>query len=55
MAELLAARHKSTSGCLQPFRFVALDDENHARLRMVIDLLLDQPVVSGLSRKPRSF
>src|SRR5271165_6680728 len=33
MAELLPPRRKSTSGCLQPFRFVALDDEDHTRLR----------------------
>src|SRR5215472_1674414 len=27
MAEVLVARRESTSGCLQPFRFIALDDE----------------------------
>jgi hypothetical protein len=30
------------SGCLQPFRFVALDDEDHTRLRMTLESLLDQ-------------
>ena len=30
MAELLATKQESPSGCLQPFRFVALDDENHS-------------------------
>ena len=44
VAELLAARGESTSGCLQPFRFVALDDDQ-TRLRMALDLLLDR--VSG--------
>ena len=29
MAELLSVRRKSQSGCLQPFRFVALEDEYH--------------------------
>jgi hypothetical protein len=41
MAELLAARSKSISGCLQPFRFIALADEDHTRLRMVMELLSD--------------
>ena len=36
MAELLSARSESKSGCLQPFRFVALDDEDPTRLRMIL-------------------
>jgi hypothetical protein len=39
MAELLAARRESTSGCLQPFRFIALADEDHTRLRMALESL----------------
>ena len=39
MAELLATKCESTSGCLQPFRFIALDDENHTRLRMALKSL----------------
>ncbi len=39
MAELLAARDRSESGCLQPFRFVALDDADHTRLCMTLDSL----------------
>jgi len=42
MAELLTARNESPSGCLQPFRFVALADEDHARLRTALDLLSDR-------------
>lgn len=42
MAELLAAKYKASSGCLQPFRFVALDDENHTRLRLALASLLNQ-------------
>jgi hypothetical protein len=38
MAEFLAARSKSTSGCLQPFKFIALADEDHTRLSMVMEL-----------------
>src|ERR1700740_1313714 len=54
MAELLAARRESSSGCLQPFRFVALDDD-HTRLRMALDSLLDRTVVSVRSSKPPSL
>jgi hypothetical protein len=52
MAELLVARRESTSGCLQPFRFVALDDESHTRLRMALELLLDQAMIGVRSKKP---
>lgn len=51
MAEVLAARRESTSGCLQPFRFVALDDEDHTRLRMALESLLDQTLVGVPSSK----
>jgi hypothetical protein len=51
MAELLAARCGSSSGCLQPFRFVALDDEDHTRLRMALESLLDQTTVGVPSSK----
>jgi hypothetical protein len=53
MAELLVAKHESTSGCLQPFRFVAMDDENHTRLRMALESLLDQTTVGHPSSKRR--
>jgi PilZ domain len=55
MAELLAARRQSTSGCLQPFRFVALGDEDHTRLRMVLEAHADQITVGGPSSKPHSL
>jgi c-di-GMP-binding flagellar brake protein YcgR len=45
MAELLSARCESKSGCMQPFRFVALDDEDHTRLRMTLESLLDQTII----------
>lgn len=51
MAELLPPRRESTSGCLQPFRFVALDDQDHSRLRMAMESLLDQNVVRVPSSK----
>ena len=45
MAELLSPTCQSASGCLQPFRFVALDDEHHTRLRMTLESLLDQTLI----------
>jgi hypothetical protein len=57
-AELLSARCESTSGCLQPFRFVALDDEDHTRLRVALESHLGPtgPTVIGApSTKPRLF
>jgi hypothetical protein len=54
MAELLSPR-KSTSACLQPFRFIALDDEDHTRLRMALDSFLDQSVTGVPSSKGRAF
>ena len=48
MAELLSARRGSKSGCLQPFRFVALEDEDHSRLRMTLESLRDQTLIGVL-------
>jgi hypothetical protein len=47
MAEVLSARSKSKSGCLQPFRFVALEDEDHTRLRMTLESLRDQTLIGS--------
>ena len=47
MAELLCARGKSKSGCLQPFRFVALEDEAHARLRTTLESLRSQILIGS--------
>ena len=54
LAEVLAARRELTSGCLQPFRFVALEDEDRNRLSMALDSLLDQTMVGVPSSKPPS-
>jgi hypothetical protein len=40
MAEMLTARHAG-QGCLQPFRFIALDDDDHQNLRMALDSITD--------------
>jgi len=55
MAELLVPKHESTRGCLQPFRFVAMDDENHTRLRMALESLLDQTTAGLPSSKHHSL
>ncbi len=53
MAELLSPICQSTSGCLQPFRFVALDGEHNTRLHMTLESLLDQTFIgSGLANWP---
>jgi hypothetical protein len=49
MAEVLEPRVKASSGCLQSFRFIALEDEAHSSLSTVLESLLDQIAVgSGL-------
>jgi len=47
MAELLPARSKSKSGCLQPFRFVALEDEDHTRLLTTLESLRNQTLIGS--------
>jgi len=37
MAEVLSPMRKTTDGVLQPFRFVALEDDDHRRLRTSLD------------------
>lgn len=50
MAEMLAAR-KLAEGCVQPFRFIALSDDDHSRLRNALDSALERNVlgVSGFA------
>jgi len=44
MAEVLSPR-KTTTGVLQPFRFVALEDDDHRRLRTSLDQVADRTVL----------
>ncbi len=37
MAEILSPMRKTNDGVFQPFRFVALEDEDHRRLRTSLD------------------
>jgi hypothetical protein len=46
MAEMLTPMNKFTKGCLQPFRFIALGDEDHRKLRMALDSVVDQGFLS---------
>jgi hypothetical protein len=41
MAEMLVPM-QSTQGALQPFRFIAMDDDDHRTLRMVVDAAIDR-------------
>ena len=42
MAEMLTPMRKNTNGVLQPFRFVALDDDDNRRLRTSLDHVVDR-------------
>jgi len=42
MAEMLHPTRKFQSACFQPFRFIALGDEDHRKLSMALDSALDR-------------
>jgi hypothetical protein len=42
MAEVLSPVRKQSDGVLQPFRFVALEDDDHRRLRTSLDHVVDR-------------
>ena len=52
MAETLSPMRKTADGVLQPFRFVALDDDDHRRLRTSLDQVVDR---SWLGLKSSAF
>ncbi len=45
MAELLTPTQKGKGGVLQPFRFVALEDDDHRRLRTSLDHVADRSLL----------
>ena len=45
MAELLSPMRKTTDGVLQAFRFVALEDDDHRRLRTSLDHVVDRSLL----------
>jgi hypothetical protein len=48
MAEMLSPARKAIDGILQPFRFIALGDDDHRNLRMALQSVADQSYL-GLS------
>lgn len=52
MAEMLQPTRKFQSACLQPFRFVALADDDHRKLRMALDSALDRRFIESISDTP---
>src|SRR3982074_2982689 len=52
MAEILSPTHKTTHGVFQTFRFVALEDDDHLRLRTSLDHVVDR---SQLGLKASAF
>ncbi len=52
MAEMLTAARKTTDGVLQPFRFVALEDDDHRRLRTSLDHVADRNLLGLKSVVP---
>jgi hypothetical protein len=45
MAEILSPMRKTTTGVLQPFRFVAIEDDDHRRLRTSLDHVTDRSLL----------
>jgi hypothetical protein len=45
MAEILGATRKTEEGIFQPFRFVALEDDDHRRLRSSVDHVADRSLL----------
>jgi PilZ domain len=52
MAEVLSPTRKMSDGVLQPFRFVAIEDDDHRRLRTSLDHVADR---SSLGAKASGF
>jgi len=51
MAEMLSPLGKATDGVLQPFRFIALGDDDHRNLRMAVQSVADHKFL-GTSARP---
>jgi hypothetical protein len=52
MAEVLSPMMKTDEGVLQPFRFVAIEDDDHRRLRTSLDHVVDR---SSMGLKSSAF
>jgi hypothetical protein len=49
MAEMLEPTRKFQSECLQPFRFIALADDDHRKLRMAVQAVLDRSFLNQVA------
>ena len=49
MAEMLQPFKVQERACMQPFRFIALEDEDHRKLRMALDSALDNTFRESIS------
>ena len=57
MAEILNPIQQSMNGVLQPFRFIALEDDDHRRLRTSLDHVVDRSWLgkSSILNVPRTI
>jgi hypothetical protein len=51
MAEMLHPTRMLRSACLQPFRFIALADDDHRKLRMALESALDRSLRDQVSEQ----
>lgn len=54
MAEMLLPTYKFQSACLQPFRFIAIGDDDHRRLRMSLASALDRILIDPATDRPKA-
>jgi len=54
MAEILPATQKFNTACLQPFRFIAMGDDDHRRLRMSVSSALDRILIDPATDRPKA-
>ncbi len=52
MAEMLNPARQYSNGCLQPFRFIAIGDEDHRKLRMAVESVMDRNFLGGRVNQP---
>jgi len=50
MAEMLRPKSRLAEGILQPFKFIALDDNDHKTLRFAVDATTDREFLLGPGR-----
>jgi hypothetical protein len=53
MAEMLQPFNVQQKACMQAFRFIALEDEEHRKLRMALDSALDNTFRESISDQPQ--